>query len=216
MKNMNWLFVHDKKGTYNYGNNMYYQILMLLLSFYNNSNYTYTQVSIDMIVQLLYKRKVDYAKDRRLIASLKESFQWLHDNNYIKILKQQDNYYEIDMASLHIDDERYWTQYPLEGIQAICSYQHSSRFSTFSLIHFYILLLAAIHTKKKYFYAGIDKMASWWEFGNETIMKYTEILENLQLIYVYREQHESNIYGRYEDKNAVITAGHKRKEGKKI
>ena len=84
----------------------------------------------------------------------------------------------------------------------------------FNVFIFFVNLIGTINNKTKEWHMSQDEMASLWGASKRTVNDYLEQLQNMQLIYVHRHKKRrsngtyhklNNSYGRYCDKDAVIT-----------
>ena len=84
----------------------------------------------------------------------------------------------------------------------------------FNVFTFYVNLIGTINNKTKEWHISQDEMVSLWGASKRTVNDYLEQLEKMQLIYIYRHKKRrsngtyyklNNSYGRYCDKDAVIT-----------
>lgn len=173
--------------------------------------------SIDCIGYFITGRflKTYTQKERTILQNIKAGIQSLADRKIITILDQSEDNYVISNEGLEVNsDKEKFVVVELWEMQKIFSESNKP----FNLFAFYINLIGTINNKTKEWHMSQDDMASLWGASKRTINDYLEQLEKMQLIYVYRHkkrrsngtyQKLNNSYGRYYDKDAVITEAQK-------
>jgi len=192
-----------------------------MLNHYYSPYKTRTQIELSELYYLMYQRFMDKKRDGQFINNMNAAFEWLHDNNYINVLKKDSNdsnkyncVYIINMSSLFVKLARefgdpFWVKIRLGEIQTIC--MAKTKGNKFNLLSFFIELIGAIFNGEKYHSLSMEHMSTKWGFSPVTIRDYLKELEMLKLIYVYRPNKREfdtykrlgHTYGRYEDKDVI-------------
>ena len=154
-------------------------------------------------------------KERTIIQNIRAGIQSLADRKIITILDQNGDNYVISNKGLKVDSNKEkFTIVELWEILKIFSESNKP----FNVFVFFVDLIGTINNKTKEWHMSQDDMAASWGGSKRTVNDYLEQLEKMQLIYVYRHKKRrangtyyklNNSYGRYCDKNAVISEAQK-------
>ena len=150
-------------------------------------------------------------KERTILEGIREAIKGLADKNIIEIVDQDKDNYVLSGKGLDIDTSKErFVVIELWELQKI--FQAASK--PFNLFTFFAELIGTVNNKTKEWHFSQDQMIEYWGYGKETINSYMKQLEEMQLIYVYRHRERradgtyhkiNNSYGRYADKEAIIS-----------
>lgn len=186
--------------------------VIAVLNYLQCSKHQYVSTSIIEIGFHLTGRWLDIrGKDRRLYEGIREGLQLLIKNNIVKIFSQNGDYYVLYDENLSVDpvNEKFVVIYSNE-MQKI--FQESNK--PFAVFRFFVLLMGTLNVKTKEWHMSQDGMAVNWEYSKSTVNGYFTQLEDMKLVYVYRHNKRrtdgtyrkiNNSYGRYEDKEKIIS-----------
>lgn len=186
--------------------------VIAVLNYLQCSKHQYVSTSIIEIGFHLTGRWLDIrGKDRRLYEGIRECLQLLIKNNIVKIFSQNGDYYVLYDENLSVDpvNEKFVVIYSNE-MQKI--FQESNK--PFAVFRFFVLLMGTLNVKTKEWHMSQDGMAVNWEYSKSTVNGYFTQLEDMKLVYVYRHNKRrtdgtyrkiNNSYGRYEDKEKIIS-----------
>ena len=186
--------------------------VMMVLNGLHSGKHDYLFTSISEISYTMTGSWIDKRNnDRRLYNGIKDALSTLAERKMITILDQNGDNYIISNKGLEVNtDKEKFVVVELWEMQKIFS-ESSKPFNVFT---FYVNLIGIINTKTKEWHMSQDEMVSLWGSSKRTVNDYLEQLENMHLIYVYRHKKRrangtyyklNNSYGRYCDKDAVIT-----------
>lgn len=154
-------------------------------------------------------------KERTILQNIRVGIQSLADRKIITILEQNGDNYVISSEGLNVDSNKEkFTIVELWEMQKIFSESNKP----FNVFLFFVNLIGTINNKTKEWHMSQDDMSALWGASKRTINDYLEQLEKMQLIYVYRHRKRrtngtyfklNNSYGRYCDKEAVISEAQK-------
>lgn len=186
--------------------------VIAVLNYLQCSKHQYVSTSIIEIGFYLTGRWLDIrGKDRRLYEGIREGLQLLIKNNIVKVFSQNGDYYVLYDENLSVDpvNEKFVVIYSNE-MQKI--FQESNK--PFAVFRFFVLLMGTLNVKTKEWHMSQDGMAVNWEYSKSTVNGYFTQLEDMKLVYVYRHNKRrtdgtyrkiNNSYGRYEDKEKIIS-----------
>lgn len=186
--------------------------VIAVLNYLQCSKHQYVSTSIIEIGFHLTGRWLDIrGKDRRLYEGIREGLQLLIKNNIVKVFSQNGDYYVLHDENLSVDpvNEKFVVIYSNE-MQKI--FQESNK--PFAVFRFFVLLMGTLNVKTKEWHMSQDGMAVNWEYSKSTVNGYFTQLEDMKLVYVYRHNKRrtdgtyrkiNNSYGRYEDKEKIIS-----------
>lgn len=186
--------------------------VIAVLNYLQCSKHQYVSTSIIEIGFHLTGRWLDIrGKDRRLYEGIREGLQSLIKNNIVKVFSQNGDYYVLYDENLSVDpvNEKFVVIYSNE-MQKI--FQESNK--PFAVFRFFVLLMGTLNVKTKEWHMSQDGMAVSWEYSKSTVNGYLTQLEDMKLVYVYRHNKRrtdgtyrkiNNSYGRYEDKEKIIS-----------
>ena len=186
--------------------------VIAVLNYLQCSKHQYVSTSIIEIGFHLTGRWLDIrGKDRRLYEGIREGLQLLIKNNIVKVFSQNGDYYVLYDENLSVDpvNEKFVVIYSNE-MQKI--FQESNK--PFAVFRFFVLLMGTLNVKTKEWHMSQDGMAVNWEYSKSTVNGYFTQLEDMKLVYVYRHNKRrtdgtyrkiNNSYGRYEDKEKIIS-----------
>lgn len=151
-------------------------------------------------------------RDRTLLQNIKSGIQSLAEKNIITIVNQNGDNYVISNEGLEVNTEKEkFVVVELWEMQKIFSESNKP----FNVFTFFVNLVGTINNTTKEWHMSQDEMATQWGASKRTVNDYLEQLENMKLIYVYRHRKRrangtyhklNNSYGRYSDKDTIITA----------
>lgn len=186
--------------------------VIAVLNYLQCSKHQYVSTSIIEIGFHLTGRWLDIrGKDRRLYEGIREGLQLLIKNNIVKVFSQNGDYYVLYDENLSVDpvNEKFVVIYSNE-MQKI--FQESNK--PFAVFRFFVLLMGTLNVKTKEWHMSQDGMAVNCEYSKSTVNGYFTQLEDMKLVYVYRHNKRrtdgtyrkiNNSYGRYEDKEKIIS-----------
>lgn len=186
--------------------------VIAVLNYLQCSKHQYVSTSIIEIGFHLTGRWLDIrGKDRRLYEGIREGLQSLIKNNIVKVFSQNGDYYVLYDENLSVDpvNEKFVVIY-INEMQKI--FQESNK--PFAVFKFFVLLMGTLNVKTKEWHMSQDSMAVNWEYSKSTVNGYLTQLEDMKLVYVYRHNKRradgtyrkiNNSYGRYEDKEKIIS-----------
>ena len=173
--------------------------------------------SIDCIGYFITGRflKTYTQKERTILQNIRAGIQSLAKRKIITILGQSGDNYVISNEGLEVDtDKEKFTVVDLWEMQKIFS-ESNKPFNVFLL---FVNLMGTVNNKTKEWHMSQDDMASLWDASKRTINDYLKQLEKMHLIYICRHKKRrkdgtyhklNNSYGRYCDKDAIITEAQK-------
>lgn len=197
-----------------------------------------TQLSIQCVTcnQLVFYLTGDISQQRNRITDyIKCGIRELVDNNIIKKIEEFSKHYILDCQNLWIDSlQGNFTKIYFEEIQTIFSIKNINQFS---LLRYFILLIGTLSGKITVYLENgeykncvvgnftIEYLASLSGLGERTVIEYNKILEENNLLYIYRqndfifEEDNSirqlpNVYGRYCDSEYVYNFAIKQQQYK--
>lgn len=188
-------------------------VLTALNGLYSNKN-DCLPTSIDLIAYMLTGKFLckTIKKDRVMAGNIRHGIKSLSDRNLITILGQSGDNYCISNTGLEVNTEN-------ENFVVVDLWEMQKIFAEsnkpFNVFAFFVNLVGTINHKTKEWHMPQDDMASTWKVSKRTINDYMEQLENMHLIYVYRQKKRrsdgtyhkiNNSYGRYCDKDDIIAS----------
>ena len=186
--------------------------VMMVLNGLQSGKHDYLFTSIFEISYTMTGSWIDKRKnDRRLYNGIKDAISTLAERKIITILDQSGDNYIISNEGLEVNSNKEkFVVVELWEMQKIFSESNKP----FNVFTFYVNLIGTINNRTKEWHMSQDDMAALWGASKRTINDYLDQLEKMQLIYVYRHkkrrangtyQKLNNSYGRYCDKEAIIT-----------
>jgi hypothetical protein len=170
-----------------------------------------------------------------MLNNIRDGIHKLADIKIVDILDEDGYDFILDLSCLYIGDSKstkeYYTIIDLSEVHKIMQCSNVQVF--FMLRYFVYLMFSCYKIKNDSGYTGIgydsiESMHDFLGYDDNSIMKYNDLLTDLQLIYIYKSKDAyldndgnyiniSNTYGRFKDKDTVITAGieHEQKYGVK-
>ena len=155
--------------------------------------------------------KTSSKRERNIIDGIKNAIQSLIEKGIIEVLNQDNDNYIFSGKGLEVNSDKkkfiVLEQWEMQRI-----FENANK--PFNVFFFFCSLVGTINNKTKEWHMSQDDMVSLWGYGKETVNDYLEQLEKMQLIYVYRHKKRrsdgtyyklNNSYGRYCDKEAIIT-----------
>ena len=188
-------------------------LLAILNGMYSNKH-EYLITSVSLIGYAITGKflKSSNRRERTIIEGIKSAMKSLADKGIIEVVDQNKDDYVLSKKGLEVDTKK-------EKFIVIDLYEMQKIFSEankpFNVFSFFCCLLMTINNTTKEWHMSQDDMVSNWKYGKETVNSYLELLEEMQLIYVYRHNKRkadgtyhklNNSYGRYKDKELVIKA----------
>lgn len=170
---------------------------------------------------------VDYLKSRnRMTDYIKCGLNELIENNVVSKIEETQKHYILDCSNLWIDTEfAHYTIMTFDEVKKIFSVKNTNNFL---LLRYFIILISTISSKITVYLENgeyknrvvgnftIDYLSEISGISERTIIEYNKILEEIKLIYIYRQKdfviddknnikQLSNIYGRYSDIEYIKT-----------
>lgn len=150
-------------------------------------------------------------KERTIIEGIRDAIRSLADKGIIEIIDKDNDNYIFSGKGLEVDSNKskfvVLEQWEMQNI-----FERANK--PFNVFSFFCLLIGTIKNQTKEWHMSQDEMTTLLGYGKETVNDYLKQLEKMQLIYVYRHKKRrangtyyklNNSYGRYCDKEAVIT-----------
>ena len=187
-------------------------ILAILNGMYSKK-YNHLSTSVCLIGYEMTGRflKSSSRKERTIIEGIRDAICSLMDKGIIEIIDQNNDNYIFSGKGLEVNsDKKKFVVLEQWEMQSI--FERANK--PINVFSFYCSLIGTINNQTKEWHMPQDEMVTLWGYGKETVNDYLEQLENLKLIYVYRHrkrrangtyQKLNNSYGRYCDKEAVIS-----------
>lgn len=142
--------------------------------------------------------------------SVRECLQWLLNEGVIR--KTSHNTYT---ALSNIKPESEYIGIFESDLEKIWEHKEAHK----TVLHFILLMGSRLsHTDffvTKPYTVGFmtrDYFCKWEEINPKTVSQYNKILEDIGVVYFYRERENSNVYGRPEDKELILRYAKKRVE----
>ncbi|MDE7433412.1 MAG: hypothetical protein K2N34_16065 [Lachnospiraceae bacterium] len=152
---------------------------------------------------------------RTIIEGIRDAIRSLIDKGIIEVIDQNNDNYIFSGKGLEVDRNKskfvVLEQWEMQSI-----FERANK--PFNVFSFFCSLIGTINNQTKEWHMPQDEMVTLWGYGKETVNDYLEQLEKMQLIYVYRHKKRrangtyyklNNSYGRYCDRNAVISEAQK-------
>lgn len=172
-------------------------------------NYDSVTFNTSQIVDQAYGEVSSHSVGDKVKAGLK----CIIDNGYLDIRRESSHWWRIFMTSYTLQENGY-VAVDASVIRSIMDKENL--YNRPSIVRYYLLLLSSIYTKTKVGTYDQGWFCNILGVTKQTISKYTKVLEDLNLIYVYRSAFSniSNTYGRFEDRELVRIEGGKRSHGR--
>ena len=187
-------------------------IMAILNGMYCNK-YGHLSTSVSLMGYEMTDRflKTSNKSERTIIDGIKSSVHSLIEKGIIEVISQYNDNYIFSGKGLEVNsDKKKFVVLEQWEIKRI--FEKSNK--PFNVFSFFCSLVGTINNQTKEWHMSQDEMVSLWGYGKETVNDYLEQLEKMQLIYIYRHKKRrsngtyyklNNSYGRYCDKDAVIT-----------
>ena len=187
-------------------------IMAILNGMYCNK-YGHLSTSVSLIGYEMTDRflKTSNKSERTIIDGIKSSVHSLIEKGIIEVISQYNDNYIFSGKGLEVNsDKKKFVVLEQWEIKRI--FEKSNK--PFNVFSFFCSLVGTINNKTKEWHISQDEMVSLWGASKRTVNDYLEQLEKMQLIYIYRHKKRrsngtyyklNNSYGRYCDKDAVIT-----------
>lgn len=174
-----------------------------------SSNYDSVTFNVKQIVDQAYGE----VNSHSCYDSVNSAFNSIVKKDYLDIVKESPRWWRIYMTSFAVTKEGY-VVVDADDIRKIVD-EESLR-NRASVVRYYLLLLSSIYSKTKVGTYDQSWFANVMKVTNQTLSKYLAILEDMQLVAVYRSalNNVSNTYGRYDDMALVRMEGEKRSKGR--
>jgi len=167
------------------------------------------------VTQIAYQIHNTFDINHGIKEDIGVSIQHLLEENYIIGQRQGKQYYEIFQESFNMETYEYFIKVNEDDIRKI--FKH---LRPFAVLRTYLLILTTINPKTKCSVWNKEQLAELIDKNPDTITRYNKFLEDEHLIYIYRAKPtaklKTNIYSRYEDREAAKTYGNQRSDGKKL
>lgn len=154
-------------------------------------------------------------RERTVIEGIRSVVHSLIEKGIIEVVSQDNDNYIFSDKGLEVDSNKkkfvVVEQWEMQRI-----FERANK--PFNVFSFFCLLIGTINNQTKEWHMSQDEMISLWGYGKETVNDYLAQLEKMQLIYVYKHKKRrsngtyyklNNSYGRYCDKEAVISEAQK-------
>jgi hypothetical protein len=157
---------------------------------------------------------------RRILENINNGINELSNIGMIDIVEiDKDHGFIINASKINIentnDTKEYYIALNLEDVYKILNFD---KIKSFKMLRYYTYLLTTFMQKTSVGFQTIKTMVESTNINDKSIMKYNTILQNLELIHVYKAKDIllddggdisgiANTYGRYKDKDKVISAG---------
>lgn len=167
--------------------------------------------SLITVSQLVYQMSGTMNINRNTKEEIGISIQHLLEENYLVGERQGKQYYEIFKESFNMDNYEYFIKVDENAIRKI--FMHTR---PYSVLRAYLLILTTINPKTKISAWNKEQLAELIGKDTTTITRYNKFFEDEKLLYIYRAKpakdgvYFSNIYSRYEDREAAKTYGDSR------
>lgn len=188
--------------------------VFLILNYLQNDKNDALFVTVDTIGYFLMGSFIDSQNEKNLVKGIKKGFERLNNEQDIRILDQTRNNYIIDSKSCRVDTKEFkFIIIKLWEIQKIFS---AFGAYGFNVLRFFVNIVGTINGNSKSWHMTQDDMVDSWNFSKNTVIEYLCKLEELKLLYVFRSKSRKmdetfhrvgNVYGRYCDKDLVISEG---------
>jgi len=191
-------------------------LLAILNGMYSNK-YGHLSTSVSLIGYEMIGKflKTSSRKERTIIDGIKDAIKSLVDKGIIEVINQHNDNYIFSGKGLEIDTNQkrfvVLEQWEMQNIFRLTN-------KPFNVFSFFCSLIGTVNNQTKEWHMSQDEMVAMWEYGKETVNDYLKQLEDMKLIYVYRHKKRradgtyhklNNSYGRYCDKDAIITEAQK-------
>ena len=187
--------------------------IMAILNGMYSKKYGHLSTSISLIGYEMTGSflKTSNKRERNIIDGIKDAINTLIDKGIIESIDKNNDNYIFSGKGLEVNsDKKKFVVLEQWEMQRI--FKRANK--PFSVFSFYCSLIGTINNQTKEWHMSQDEMVSLWGYGKATVNDYLDQLEKMQLIYVYRHkkrrangtyQKLNNSYGRYCDKEAIIT-----------
>lgn len=191
--------------------------LLAILNGMYTKKYDHLSTSISLIGYEMTGKflKTSNKRERTIIDGIKGAVHSLIENGIIEVLDQYNDNYIFSGKGLEVNsDQKKFVVLEQWEMQRI--FERANK--PFNIFSFYCSLIGTINNQTKEWHMPQDEMVSLWGYGKETVNDYLEQLEKMKLIYVYRHKKRkkdgtyyklNNSYGRYCDRDAVISEAQK-------
>lgn len=188
-------------------------VMGILNGLYSNKNEN-LYVSISLLGYAITGRflNVKIQKDRTIISGIKEGLNSLIDREIIEVVDCNNNDYILSSKGLSIDTDK-------EKFVVIEQWEMQRIFEMgnkpFGIFDFFATIVGTINNITKEWHMSQDGMVEIFGGSKTTVNSYLRQLEEMKLLYVYRPkkrrsdgtfQNVNNSYGRYADKDKVISS----------
>lgn len=179
-------------------------------------------VSLNMIYYALCGKLGNYKTDRRFMDKIRNGLNELVDTDLVSYIEVAKSEFVLDLSNLNLDTKnakktkKFFAIIDNSEIRTIMNSDSQHRFK---LLRYFVYLAGTFNSESKAGFTSIDKMVKHLHFAKQSIINYTTILQEMELIYTYHSDSFirysdggkitkiSNTYGRYRDKDKVISAG---------
>lgn len=203
--------------------------VMLVLNYLQTDKHDFIYTDVNQIGYVLTGRLINLRnkdkslvnnRDRTISKNIKKGLESLIKHKHIKMIEQNNSTYVISNkdSKIKVDSkEGNFITIELWELQAIFRNNEKDKdiSNPFILLMFFINLIGTINNNTKEWHMSQDDMVASFGGSKSTINEYLRQLEKLQLIYVYRPNKRrsdgtfhniNNSYGRYADKDKIISA----------
>lgn len=188
-------------------------VMAILNGLYSNKNEN-LYVSINLLGYAITGRflNIKNQKDRTIITGIKEGLNSLIDREIIEVIDCNNNDYILSSKGLTVNTEK-------EKFVVVEQWEMNRIFEMgnkpFAIFDFFATIVGTINNVTKEWHMSQDGMVEIFGGSKRTVNDYLQQLEEMKLLYVYRPkkrrsdgtfQNVNNSYGRYADKDKVISS----------
>lgn len=188
-------------------------VIAVLNALYGVKN-TYLIVTIEHIFYFAMGRFSEYKQDKTILNAIRAGFDSLIERSIIEVLDNKKEMYVLSDKGLTIDTGNHLfvvcAAWEMQKIFQNCN-------KPFQVFELFIQIIGTINNQTKEYHMSQDSMLLYFGRGGSksTLNNYIKQLEDLELIYMYRPHRRridgtyrniNNVYGRYEDKEAIINS----------
>jgi len=176
-----------------------------------STNYESCMFSVTEVMDQAYGESSSHSTYDRFSSAFKS----LIAKGYLRIRKVNKQAWYIFMETFALDEDESYFKVEPEDLRLLVDSIKKNRATVF---RYYLLLLSTINLKTKVGFYDRTWFANILNITPNTVGNYTQQLEKLKLISVYRSADftTSNTYGLYVDSERVRTEGAKRSKGREL
>lgn len=167
--------------------------------------------SLITISQIAYQLRKSLDVSNKIKDKIAKSIQHLLEEKYLIGNRQGKQFYELFKESFMMENYEYFVKIEEPEMRKI--FQHTR---SFAVLRTYLLILSTINPKTKCSAWNREQIAGLIDISPVTISNYIKFFESEKLLYIYHSKprigggYFSNIYSRYEDREAAKAYGDSR------